>query len=111
MAIASRKLCARATLVAALVVFAGIAAGQTYPCSGPGVPLFPNSFYSPTDQYTAQISAGVNIEGPTGTQICTMNVVAGQGQHYLWLRYTEFWFDTASGATGFLCGDVVSFVP
>jgi sugar (pentulose or hexulose) kinase len=77
MAMVSRKLCARATPIAALVVFAGTAAGQA--CSGSGVPLFGGN----SDQYTASVSAGVNIEGPTGTQTCTLNVVAGQGQQYL----------------------------
>jgi len=56
-----------------------------------------------SDPYNATISAGISAEGPIGTFTCTLNIVAERGQHYLWLRYQELWFDTVAGATTFLC--------
>lgn len=99
MAIVGRKLCVLATLVAVLLAFAGIAAAQTNPCSGTGSQLSAGGGLGSADPYTVEAIASVNVEGITGTQICNMNVVAGQGQQYLWLRYQEFWVDT-SGAPG-----------
>ena len=106
MRIEGKKSCGLAFATAMLVSFSAIATAQSNACTGTG---YFSDFNYPVinvDQYTASLSATLdaNTDGVgAGTLTCTTNVVAGQGQHYLWLRYQEYWFDTVNG-TGPLCG-------
>lgn len=102
MRIVNRNWCNLFTVTAALVVFAGVAAAQSTSCSGTGYFGPFNSTSVNVDKYTGSLGATLdaNADGVgAGTLTCTANVVAGQGQHYLWLRYQEFWFET----TGPVC--------
>ena len=43
------------------------------------------------DAYTASGIVDNPTEGPTGSFVCTMNITASRGQHFVALRYQEGW--------------------
>ena len=101
MGIVHTKWSARATLIAALTMFGSIATARSTNATSTSAEAHLTSIL--IRPLLLRVSMQTREAFPPAPTSCSVNVVAQQGQQYLWLRYQEVWFDT-EGSTALVCG-------